>query len=116
MYGSIFNRPRNFLMRNCGWFRNLITCSLCTGFWCGVIMFPWHCPPPMWEMDLVNEGRGAWNICKASLVFPYACYSAITCYIGHLVTEILLAKAYPSIEAARCPQDEEGIDDNDYSI
>jgi hypothetical protein len=70
----------------------------------------------MWEMDLVNEGRGAWNICKASLVFPYACYSAITCYIGHLVTEILLAKAYPSIEAARCPQDEEGIDDNDYSI
>jgi hypothetical protein len=51
-----------------------------------------------------------------SFAFPFACYSAIFCYTAHLITEILLAKAYPSINASRCPQENEGVDDTDYSI
>ena len=105
MYGSIFNRPRNFLMRRFRWFQNLITCPLCTGFWCGLVMSKWHLRP------LQTTKSDWWS--DYTMVFPFACYSAIICYIFHLFTEILLAKAYPSVNASRCPQDEEGIDDQD---
>ena len=109
MYGSLFNRPRNFLMRKCRWFRNLITCPLCTGFWCGLITYNWHIGP-------LPKANGITALFTQTFMLPFACYSAIICYTLHLVTEILLAKAYPSIEAARCPQDEEGIDSTNYDI
>ncbi len=108
MYGSLFNKPRNFLMRRFGWFRRLITCPLCTGFWCGLAFSPFHLTP------MQTSNTEWWG--PLTMVFPFACYSAIMCYVFHLVTEILIAKAYPSIEKARCPQDEEGIDNSDYII
>ena len=108
MYGSIFNRPRNFLMRKFRWFQRLITCPLCTGFWCGLAFSPFHLVP------LQSTKADWWG--PLTMIFPFACYSAIMCYVLHLCTEILLAKAYPSIEAARCPQEEEGIDYRDYDI
>ena len=108
MYGSIFNTPRNFLMRKFRWFQRLITCPLCTGFWCGLALSKWHLRP------LQTTKSDWWT--DWTMVFPFACYSAIICYILHLYTEILLAKAYPSVDASRCPQDDEGIDDRDYQI
>ncbi len=109
MYGSIFNRPRNFLMRKFRWFQRLITCPLCTGFWCGLVTYNWHITPMV-------KANGLSDMFTTTFMFPFACYSAIFCYIAHLFTEILLAKAYPSVDASRCPQDDEGVDDTDYSI
>ncbi len=109
MYGSLLNRPRNFLMRRFGWFRRLITCPLCTGFWCGLVTYNWHIGP-------MPKANGLSDLFTLTFMFPFACYSAIICYTLHLVTEILLAKAYPSIEKARCPQEEEGIDNTNYII
>ena len=109
MYGSIFNRPRNFLMRKFRWFRRLITCPLCTGFWCGAFMYQWHLVPQV-KINKISDTF------SDTFIFPFACYSAIFCYACHLVTEILIAKAYPSIKDSRCSRDEEGIDDIDFSI
>lgn len=109
MYGSIFNKPRNFFMRRWRWFQRLITCPLCTGFWCGAFMYQWHILP------IVKVNKISDYFCD-TFIFPFACYSAVVCYIGHLLTEILLAKAYPCIDNARCPQEEEGIDNTDYNI
>jgi len=110
MYGSILDKPRNFLMRKFGWFRKLITCPLCTGFWCGAFMYQWHILPIV-KINKISE-----YFCE-SFILPFSCYSAIVCYVGHLITEILLAKAYPSIETARRPwEEEEGIDDTNYDI
>jgi len=109
MYGSLFNKPRNFLMGKFRWFRNLITCPLCTGFWCGLVTYNWHIGP-------MPKANGLSELFVNSFMFPFACYSAIFCYVAHLATEILLAKAYPSINASRCPQENEGVDDSDYSI
>ena len=36
-YGTILNLPRRFLMK-CSLLRDLLTCSLCLGFWSGVVI------------------------------------------------------------------------------
>ena len=104
MYGSIFNKPRNWLMRKSRWFRKLITCPLCLGFWCGGVMYNWHLIPQ------VNINKISPDF-EYTFIFPFMCYSAVVCYTLHLCTDILLAKAYPCIDEARCPQEDEGIDD-----
>jgi hypothetical protein len=109
MHGSIFNRPRNFLMRRWRWFQRLITCPLCTGFWCGGFMYQWHILPVV-KVNKISE-----YFCD-TFILPFACYSAVVCYVGHLLTEILLNKAYPCLDEARCPHEEEGIDSTDYNI
>lgn len=109
MYGSILNGPRNFLMRKFRWFQNLITCPLCTGFWCGVVTYNWHIGP-------LHKAYGITDLFINTFMLPFACYMSIVCYIAHLFTEILLAKAYPSIRDSRCPREEEGIDSSDYNI
>tara|TARA_R110000765_G_scaffold34690_4_gene78355 strand:+ start:92 stop:340 length:249 start_codon:yes stop_codon:yes gene_type:complete len=65
----------------------MITCPLCTGFWCGLAFSKIHLLPAQatkigWWWDWV-------------MIFPFACYGAIVCYIMHLLIEILLNKAYP---------------------
>jgi hypothetical protein len=62
------------------------------------------------------KANGLSDIFTTTFMFPFACYSAIFCYMAHLFTEILLAKAYPSVDASRCPQEEEGVDDTDFQI
>ena len=109
MYGSLLNKPRNFLMSKLRWFRNLITCPLCTGFWCGLITYNWHIGP-------IPKANGLTEAFVNSFAFPFACYSAIVCYTAHLITEILLAKAYPSVNASRSPHDDEGVDDGNFQI
>tara|TARA_R100000805_G_C3585633_1_gene88491 strand:- start:412 stop:714 length:303 start_codon:yes stop_codon:yes gene_type:complete len=37
-YGSILNVPRNFLCNISSTLKELFSCSLCLGFWCGVIV------------------------------------------------------------------------------
>lgn len=37
MFGSILNKPRNIIIRN-KFFKELLECSLCTGFWSGIIL------------------------------------------------------------------------------
>lgn len=108
MYGSLFNKPRNFLMRKFRWFQRLITCPLCTGFWCGLAFYPAHLEP------LQTSKISWWS--EWTMLMPFACYSAIMCYILHLYTEILLAKAYPSVRESRIPHEEEGVDDNSCQI
>jgi hypothetical protein len=38
MYGSILNKPRNLLVNNFSFFKDLFKCSLCLGFWSGVFI------------------------------------------------------------------------------
>lgn len=68
MYGTILNKPRKWLTSRYKFFNELFKCSLCTGFWSGLIL----------EQDI-----------------KFALYSATVCYLIHLVTEILFRKAYP---------------------
>ena len=110
MYGTILNAPRKWLTTRYKFFDELLKCALCTGFWCGAFMYQWHILPIV-KINKISE-----YFCE-SFILPFSCYSAIVCYIGHLITEILLAKAYPSIETARRPwEEEEGIDDTNYDI
>jgi hypothetical protein len=37
-YGSILNIPRNFLTKRSAVLLDLFSCSLCLGFWCGVVI------------------------------------------------------------------------------
>lgn len=36
-YGSILNKPRSFISNKSKIFKELLNCSLCLGFWCGVL-------------------------------------------------------------------------------
>lgn len=37
-YGSILNKPRNFICNKIKIFKELFNCSLCLGFWCGFLI------------------------------------------------------------------------------
>jgi hypothetical protein len=41
-YGSILKYPREVLSR-CVWAAELLKCSLCLGFWVGVLLIPFAC-------------------------------------------------------------------------
>ena len=71
MYGNIFAGIRDTLSKN-KFFKDLFTCALCTGFWAGLLIG---------TVSTYNP-----------LVF--ALYSSSICFILHLVTEIMLNKAY----------------------
>ena len=38
VWGSIFERPRNFIKKHSKFFGDLISCTLCTGTWVGFFM------------------------------------------------------------------------------
>ena len=107
MYGSIFNKPRFWLMKKSAHMRSLLSCALCTGFWCGLVIYPF---------TLIHDGHDCGCGLEYIAALPFGFYSSITCYILHLLTEILLAKAYPAIGEGRLERDEEGIDGTDYDI
>jgi len=67
MYGTIFNTPRRWLVSRYSIINELLSCALCTGFWCGLLI-------------------------KQSIIFGL--YSAATCYIINLLTDILSKKAH----------------------
>jgi hypothetical protein len=66
MYGTILNKPRKWLTTRYNIINELLSCALCTGFWCGLIL----------ELNII-----------------FGLYSAATCYIIHLITGILLDKS-----------------------
>jgi len=68
MYGTILNHPRKWIRRRYRFFDELFKCSLCVGFWTGLLL-------------------------KQELVF--ALYSAATCYIIHLIIDILIDMSIP---------------------
>ena len=67
MYGTIFNVPRRWITNRYVVFNELLKCSLCVGFWCGLLL---------------------------TRDFTFALYSSAVCYIINLVTDILANKAY----------------------
>lgn len=69
MYGEILNYIRNKLTK-INFFAQLLSCALCTGFWCGILLIPF-----------------------THILFPL--YSSCACYFLHLVKEVLCNKAYP---------------------
>ena len=70
-YGSIFDTPRCWLTTKSKFFKELICCSLCLGFWTGVfvagilfffddyvkdlILFPFASAGFCWILDIVKE-------------------------------------------------------------
>ena len=66
MYGTILDKPRIWLTTRYNIINELLSCALCTGFWCGLIL----------EFNII-----------------YGLYSAATCYIIHLITGLLLDKS-----------------------
>jgi len=68
MYGEILNPIRKKLVK-IKFFHKLLSCALCTGFWCGLFL--------------------------SKLNWQAALYSAATCYILNLITDILSSKAHP---------------------
>lgn len=70
MHGTIFDSARNYFIEKLYWFEDLITCSVCTGFWCGLGLAPFF-----------------FNI---DIFLPVAFYSSAVCYILHLLTGALI--------------------------
>ena len=62
MYGTIFNTPRKWLVARYSIINELLSCALCTGFWCGLLI----------KQDII-----------------FALYSAATCYIINRLTDKL---------------------------
>jgi len=73
MHGTIFDTIRNYLIYQISWFGTLITCPVCTGFWCGLGLSPFFF--------------------KFTMFLPAAFYSSAACYILHLATGVLLVKS-----------------------
>ena len=74
MEAKIFNFVRDKITK-IKFFKDLLNCSLCTGFWTGL---------------LVGACVPAYN----NILF--ALYSSATCYFLYLVNYILLYKVYPT--------------------
>lgn len=68
-YSKIFTIPRNFLIRN-KHMKDLFSCALCLGFWCGVILMPF-----------------ALQIHQIGVLLPFA--SAAVCWIIDVLVQIL---------------------------
>lgn len=52
-YGTILNRPRNWIKRQHAKLNDLFECSLCLGFWTGIILgFPYS----LWYMPFISAG------------------------------------------------------------
>jgi len=71
MYGKIFSGIRDTLSKN-KFFEDLLSCALCTGFWTGLLI----------------------GVVSNYNPIVFALYSAGVCFILHLMTEIMLNKAY----------------------
>ena len=39
VYGSIFEKQREYILERSEWFGKLVHCPMCTGFWVGVFLF-----------------------------------------------------------------------------
>ena len=73
MYGKILSPVRDKLVK-IDFFKELLSCALCTGFWTGLFI----------------------GILSGFDPFIFALHSSAFCFILHLVTEIMLNKAYPT--------------------
>jgi len=73
MYGKILSPLRDKLVK-IDFFNELLSCALCTGFWTGLII------------GIISDFN----------LFIFALYSASFCFVLHLITEIMLKKAYPT--------------------
>lgn len=71
-YGSILNRIRNFLSKQFTFFSDLFKCSLCLGFWCGVILAPIFCI----EYGLIK-----------SILYPFA--SSAVCWSADIIIDFI---------------------------
>ena len=74
MEAKILNSVRDFITK-IKFFKELLNCSLCTGFWTGL---------------LIGTYVPAYN----NILF--ALYSSATCYLIYLLNYILLYKVYPN--------------------
>lgn len=56
VYGSIFNKPRNFIKSRSDFFGELVSCPMCMGFWVGVFLFGLNPFTELFnfELNLVN--------------------------------------------------------------
>jgi len=73
MHGTIFNNIRNYCIERSSWFKDLITCPICLGFWCGLALAPF--------------------IFDKILFIPAAFYSSAACYIIHITTGFIEDKS-----------------------
>ena len=73
MEAKIFNFVRDIITK-LNFFKELLNCSLCTGFWTGLLI-------------------GTFSPYNNIL---FALYSSATCYLIYLVNYILLNKVYPT--------------------
>ena len=74
-YGTILNSFRNFLSNKCRILNDLFKCSLCLGFWCGIVLIP----------ILIECG----NSLSISLIYPFA--SASFCWTMDMFMDFLIA-------------------------
>jgi hypothetical protein len=74
-YATILNGLRGLMTRNNNYLKELLSCSMCLGFWCGVILIP-----ILWK----NESFG-----KNSLLYPFA--SSAFCWSMDIFLDALVA-------------------------
>lgn len=70
VYGTIFDKPRNFIKSKSDFFGELVSCPMCMGFWVGALLF---CLNPFtelftFELNLVNFLICGWLGSGASYV------------------------------------------------
>jgi len=74
-YATILNGLRNQITKRSNFFKELFSCSMCLGFWCGFILIP-----ILWEWE---------NFGEISLLYPFA--SSAFCWSMDLFLDALVA-------------------------
>jgi hypothetical protein len=74
-YATILNHLRNLLTSNYNFFKDLFHCSMCLGFWCGVVLVP-----VLWIAE---------NLDEVALLYPFA--SSAFCWSMDILLDALVA-------------------------
>jgi hypothetical protein len=79
IWGSIFDRPRNWIKNHSTFYGDLLSCIVCTGTWVGFFM----------SILVWSPGAHYFNTNILMSVFADGCLAAATCYIINLLTDRL---------------------------
>lgn len=79
LWGSILDKPRNWLKKRSTFFDDLLSCIVCTGTWVGFFL----------SIMLWSPAAHYFNSYWIINVLADGCLSAATCYILNLLTDRL---------------------------
>ena len=89
MYGTIFTRLRNWVTERSPFFRELLSCAKCTGFWAGVIL---AIPVLVIFLTFMFVHTSIVHILIALVLYTFPLQTAAVCFVSELLVKYLIAK------------------------